>query len=442
MQVNELYLGTAIFTLSYIAIVSERIHKTIIAIVGASAMLLFKIMDQRDAFFSEEFGIDYNVIFLLIGMMIIINVMKDTGIFEWVAIKSAKFAKGEPIRIMVTLSVVTAVVSAFLDNVTTVLLIAPVTLLICDALEIDPVPFLITEAIASNIGGTATLIGDPPNIMIASKAKLEFMDFIYNLTPIVIVIMIAYIFTVKWMFKKSLTARPELKARIMEMKESEAITDRSLTIKSLIVLALTVLGFIFHSHLGYEPATIALSGAGLLLLVAGKEPHHILEKIEWTTLFFFMGLFIMVGGVVKVGMIKLLAEQALALTQGDMFATSMLVLWFSAFASAIIDNIPYVATMNPLIIDMAKGLWPNITEPIALLHKPELMPVWWSLALGACLGGNGTLIGASANVVVAGMSEKAGKKITFMQFTKYGMPLMIESVLICTLYIWIRYYLL
>ena len=439
---TELYIGTTIFILSYIAIVSERIHKTIIAIVGASAMLLFKIIEQREAFFSEEFGIDYNVIFLLIGMMIIINIMKDTGVFEWIAIKSAKFAKGEPIRIMVTLSVVTAFLSAFLDNVTTVLLIAPVTLLICDALEIEPVPFLITEAIASNIGGTATLIGDPPNIMIASKAKLEFMDFIYNLAPVVIIIMVAYIFTIKWMFKKSLAVRPELKARIMEMKESEAITDHALTRKSLIVLTLTVVGFLFHSHLGFEPATIALSGAGLLLLVAGKEPHHILEKIEWTTLFFFMGLFIMVGGVVKVGIIKILAEQALNLTQGNMFATSMLVLWFSAFASAIIDNIPYVATMNPLIIDMAKGLWPNVTDPVALVHTPALMPVWWSLALGACLGGNGTLIGASANVVVAGMSEKAGKKITFMQFTKYGMPLMIESVIICTVYIWIRYYLL
>lgn len=442
MQVTELYIGTTIFILSYIAIVSERIHKTIIAIVGASAMLIFKIVEQREAFFSEELGIDYNVIFLLIGMMIIINIMKDTGVFEWIAIKSAKFAKGEPIRIMVTLSVVTAFLSALLDNVTTVLLIAPVTLLICDALEIEPVPFLITEAIASNIGGTATLIGDPPNIMIASKAKLEFMDFIYNMAPIVIVIMVAYIFTVKWMFKKSLTVKPELQARIMEMKESEAITDPALTRKSLFVLALTVLGFLFHSHLGFEPATIALSGAGLLLLVAGKEPHHILEKIEWTTLFFFMGLFIMVGGVVKVGLIKILAEQALNLTQGNMFATSMLVLWFSAFASAIIDNIPYVATMNPLIIDMAKGLWPNVTDPVALVHTPALMPVWWSLALGACLGGNGTLIGASANVVVAGMSEKAGKKITFMQFTKYGMPLMIESVVICTFYIWIRYYLL
>lgn len=439
---TDLYIGTAIFIFSYIAIISEKIHKTIIALFGASAMLLLKILDQHEALFSEELGIDYNVIFLLIGMMIIINIMKDTGVFAWVAIRSAKFAKGEPIRIMTTLSVVTAAISAFLDNVTTVLLVAPVTFLICDALEINVVPFLITEAIASNIGGTATLIGDPPNIMIASKAKLEFMDFIYNLTPVIILVMIAYVFTIKWMFGKSLAVRPELKARIMEMKESEAITDPVLTKKSVVVLGLTILGFLFHTPLGFEPTTISLAGAGLLLLVAGKEPHEILEKIEWTTLFFFMGLFIMVGGVVKVGLIKIMAEQALAVTQGNMFATSMLVLWFSAFASAIIDNIPYVATMNPLVIDMAKSLWPNVTEPHALLHKPELMPIWWSLALGACLGGNGTLIGASANVVVAGMSEKAGRKITFMQFTRYGMPLMIESVVICTVYIWIRYYLI
>lgn len=439
---NELLVGTAVFFLCYAVIITEKVHKTIVAIAGATAMLMLKIVDQKEAFYNEELGIDYNVVFLLIGMMIIVNVMKDTGVFEWMAIKAAKAAKGEPFKIMAILSVITAVVSAFLDNVTTVLLIAPVTLLICDALEVEAVPFLITEAIASNIGGTATLIGDPPNIMIASKAKLEFMDFIYHLTPVVVVVLIAYIFTIKWMFRDSLTVKPELKARIMEMKESEAIMDPSLTKKSLIVLSLAILGFIFHSQLGFEPATIALTGAGLLLLVAGKEPQEILEKIEWTSLFFFMGLFIMVGAVVKVGLIKILAEQALALTQGSMFATSMLVLWFSAFASAVIDNIPYVATMNPLIIDMAKGLWPNVADPVSLVHTPALMPVWWSLALGACLGGNGTLIGASANVVVAGMAEKAGKKITFMQFTKYGMPLMIESVVICTVYIWIRYYLL
>lgn len=439
---SELWLATSIFVLCYVLIAAEKVHKTIIAIAGAAAMLMFKIVEQREAFFSEELGIDYNVIFLLIGMMIIVNIMKETGIFEWIAIKAAKAAKGEPIRIMLILSTITAILSAFLDNVTTVLIISAVTMLICDALEIDPVPFLITMVIAANIGGTATMIGDPPNMMIASKAKLEFMDFIYNLTPVIAIIMVVYIFTIKLVFKKSITVRPDLKARLMEMDERRAITDIALARKTVFVLSITMLGFLFHSPLGFEPATIALTGAGLLLLIAGKEPHEVLEKIEWTTIFFFIGLFIMVGAVVKVGLIKILASYALDLTQGNMFATSMVVLWGSAFASAVIDNVPYVATMNALIIDMARGLWPGITDPVALVHTPELMPVWWSLALGACLGGNGTLIGAAANVVVAGMSEKAGRKITFMQFTKYGMPLMIESVIISTLYIWIRYYLL
>ncbi|MBI3393190.1 MAG: ArsB/NhaD family transporter [Nitrospirae bacterium] len=436
---SDLYVGTAIFLLSYAVIVTERVHKTVVALVGASLMLVLKILTQDEAFRSETYGIDYNVIFLLIGMMIIINVMKETGVFQWMAIKSAKVARGEPIRLMVILSVVTAVISALLDNVTTVLLVAPVTLLICEALEVDTIPFLITEAIASNIGGTATLIGDPPNIMIASKAGLTFMDFIYHLTPVVIVILIAYIVTIKFIFGRSLRVSDSHKERIMGMDESTAITDRPLMVKSLWVMGLTVLGFVFHHQIGFQPATIAIAGAALLLLLSRAEPHKILEAVEWPTLFFFIGLFIIIGGVVKVGLIKIMSEWVLSVTQGNMFATSMIVLWFSAFASAIVDNIPYVATMNPLVIEMAKGIWPNLSGT-ELLHNPDLMPVWWSLALGACLGGNGTLIGASANVVVAGISEKGGRPITFMRFTKYGMPLMIESVLISTAYIWLRYY--
>ncbi len=436
---NDLYVGTAIFLLSYAVIVTERVHKTVVALVGASLMLVLKILTQDEAFHSETYGIDYNVIFLLIGMMIIINVMKETGIFQWMAIKSAKVARGEPFRLMVILSVVTAVVSAFLDNVTTVLLVAPVTLLICEALEVDVIPFLITEAIASNIGGTATLIGDPPNIMIASKADLTFMDFIYHLTPVVIVILIAYLVTLKFIFGRSLHVSDSHKERIMGMDESTAITDRPLMVKSLWVMGLTVLGFVFHHQLHFQPATIALAGAALLLLLSRAEPHKILEAVEWPTLFFFIGLFIIIGGVVKVGLIKIMSEWVLSVTQGNMFATSMIVLWFSAFASAFVDNIPYVATMNPLVIEMAKGIWPNLSGT-ALLNNPDLMPIWWSLALGACLGGNGTLIGASANVVVAGIAEKGGRPITFMRFTKYGMPLMIESVLISTVYIWLRYY--
>lgn len=434
------WTATTIFFLAYALIVSEKIHKTIIAIFGAGLMLVLKILHQHEAFHVEEFGIDWNVIFLLISMMVIINLMRPTGVFEYIAIKSAKWGKGEPFRIMAIFAVVTAVLSAFLDNVTTVLLITPVTLLIADALEVDPIPYLISCALASNIGGTATLIGDPPNIMIASKAQLNFMDFIYHLAPVVIVIMVFYILAIKLIWGKNLKTRDELKKRIMAMDEKEAIKDPVMLKKSLAVLAIVLTGFVFHGVLHFQPATVALFGAGLLLLLSKThEPHHILAEVEWPTIFFFMGLFIIVGGVVKVGLIKWMSVQILDLTQGNLFATSMVIMWFSAFASAIVDNIPYVATMNPLVIDMAKQLWPNLSG-IQLLQHPDLMPVWWSLALGACLGGNGTAIGASANVIVVGMSEKAGKRISFMKFMVYGMPIMIMTVIVSTLYVWLRYY--
>jgi len=436
------WIATAIFILAYALIISEKVHKTILAIFGSALMIVLGIVTQEDAFHSMELGIDWNVIFLLVSMMIIINIMKPTGLFEYIAIKSAKAARGEPFRIMAIFSIVTATLSAFLDNVTTVLLIAPVTLLICQALELEVVPFLITEALASNIGGTATLIGDPPNIMIASKAQLDFMAFIYHLSPVIIVVLIAYVATIKFIFGKQLHVKEELKQRVMAMNENEAIKDPVLLKKSLFVMAVTITGFILHGALHYEPATIALFGAGLLLLISGtKEPHRILAEAEWATLFFFMGLFMIIGGVVKVGLIKWMSIEVLKLTQGNLLGTSLIVMWFSAFASAFIDNIPYVATMNPLIIDMAKQLWPNLSG-VQLLHHPDLMPIWWSLALGACLGGNGTAIGASANVIIVGMAEKMGKPISFKKFMLYGMPLMIESVIICTAYVYLRYYVL
>ncbi|MDQ1277604.1 MAG: hypothetical protein QG555_644, partial [Thermodesulfobacteriota bacterium] len=402
------WIATGLFIGAYGLIVSERIHKTTVAIFGAALMIVLGILTQEEAFHFLDLGADWNVIFLLISMMVIINIMKPTGIFEYIAIRSAKAAKGEPFRIMAIFSVVTAVASAVLDNVTTVLLIAPVTMLVCQALELEVVPYLITEALASNIGGTATLIGDPPNIMIASKAQLDFMAFIYHLAPVIIVVLLAYIISIKFIFGKRLTVREDLKERIMAMDEREAIKDPVLLKKSLLVLGITILGFVIHGMLQLQPATIALFGAGLLLLVSGiKDPHHILAEAEWATLFFFIGLFIIIGGVVKVGLIKWMSIEVLKITQGNLFGTSMIVMWFSAFASAFIDNIPYVATMNPLIIDMAKQLWPNLSGP-QLLHHPDLMPIWWSLALGACLGGNGTAIGASANVIVVGMAEKMG----------------------------------
>lgn len=433
-------LAAGIFTAAYVAIIFERVHKTIVALVGGSLILLLGVVSQEEAFFSPETGIDYNVIFLLIGMMVIINITTRTGLFEWMAIKSAKAANGHPLRIMLALSVITAVISAMLDNVTTVLLMAPVTILISRALDIDPVPLLITEVMASNIGGTATLVGDPPNIMIASKAQLTYMDFIINLAPVVLVIMAVYLLTIRLVFRSRLTVSDERRRRVMEMDEREAIEDPVLLKKCLAVLGLTIVGFLAHGALGLEPATVALSGAALLLLLSREQPHEIFRDVEWSTLFFFIGLFIMVGSLVKTGIVEDLSASVIDLTDGNMLATSMFVMWFSAFASAVVDNIPYVATMNQLVIDMGQGFWPGL-EGTDLLHHPELMPVWWSLALGACLGGNATIVGASANVITAGISEKSGFPITFRRFALYGIPLMIQSVLIASAYVWLRYYL-
>lgn len=434
------WTATAIFIISYAIIISERVHKTIVAMFGASLVLVLKLLSQHEAFHVEELGVDWNVIFLLLSMMVIINLMRPTGVFEYVAIRSAKLGKGDPISIMVIFSVVTAVLSAFLDNVTTVLLIAPVIVYIAEALEVDFVPYLIACTLASNIGGTATLIGDPPNIMIASKAELTFMDFIYQLTPVILVIMLVFCLAVKFIWGKKLKTREELKQRIMLMDETIVIKNHLMLKKSLFVLGLTLTGFVAHGALHLEPATVALFGASLLLLISGThDPHHILAEAEWGTLFFFIGLFIIIGAVVKVGLISWMSVKVLEFTRGNLLAASMGILWFSAFASAFIDNIPYVATMTPLIIDMAKQLWPGVSGT-DLLHHADLLPLWWSLALGACLGGNGTIIGASANVVVAGISEKHGRKITFVEFMRYGMPVMVMTVTMSAVYVWVRYY--
>ncbi|HBE95286.1 MAG TPA: hypothetical protein DDW80_07590 [Desulfovibrio sp.] len=437
------WVATAIFVVAYAVIVSEKVHKTKVALVGAALTLIAKVLTQHDALHDVDLGVDWNVIFLLISMMLIVNIMTKTGVFQYVAIKAAKLGKGNPFTIMAIFAVVTAVGSAFLDNVTTVLLLAPVTLLIATELEIDPVPYLITEALASNIGGTATLIGDPPNIMIASKAGFDFMDFIVHLSPAIIVIMGVWMLVWKVVFGKRLHVREELKARVMAMNENELIKDPVLLKKSGIILGLTILGFVLHGFFHYEPATVALMGASLLLLVSGEEPHHALAEVEWPTIFFFIGLFIIIGGTVKVGLIELLSQKMIDLTRptgGDMFLLSMVMVWFSAIASAIVDNIPFVATMNPLLISMSGKVF-GATD-VATLQNPVMLPVWWALALGACLGGNGTAIGASANVIVVGISEKAGHKISFARFLKYGTPVMLLTVLLSMVYIWIRYYVL
>jgi len=435
------WVATCIFVVCYAAIVSEKIHKTKVALAGAALTLILKVVTQEDAFHSVELGVDWNVIFLLISMMIMVNIMSKTGVFQYVAIKAAKLGRGNPFSIMVIFSVITAIASALLDNVTTVLLLAPVTLLIADELEIDPVPFLITEALASNIGGTATLIGDPPNIMIASKAGLNFMDFIVHIAPIIVLIMIVWMIIWKIVFGKRLHVSEHLKVRIMGMNEREMIKDPKLLKKSGVILGLTILGFMLHGFLHFEPATIALAGAATLLLVSGEDPHHILVEVEWPTIFFFIGLFIIIGGTVKAGMISFMSVEMIKLTAptaDNTLVLSMVMVWFSGIASAIVDNIPFVATMNPLLVEMAEKIFGG-TGVDALQHA-KMLPVWWALSLGACLGGNGTAIGASANVIIVGMAEKAGKPISFVRFMKYGVPVTMLTLAISTAYIYIRYY--
>ncbi|MDR3600595.1 MAG: ArsB/NhaD family transporter [Desulfosporosinus sp.] len=413
-----------IFFLAYGLIISEKINRTVVALLGASLILFANVITQEQAI---QY-IDFNTLGLLIGMMIIVGITRRTGVFEYMAIKAAKLAKGDPLLILVTLSAVTALTSALLDNVTTVLLIVPITFSICNELEIDPVPFLISQILASNIGGTATLIGDPPNIMIGSAAGLSFMDFLNNLFVPILLTFIATMLVFRVVYRKQLIASAIAKSRIMNLPEIEAIKDYALLKKSLFVLALTVLGFITHNMLHLEPATIALGGATLLMFITKEEPEDILLAVEWPTLFFFAGLFIIVGALNHVGVIEWVARESIEATGGALISTTMLILWLSAIASAFIDNIPFVATMIPLIQKMGQ-----------IGGIENLRPFWWALSLGACLGGNGTLIGASANVIVAGLAEKNGIVITFRGFMKIAFPLMLLSIIISSFYILLAY---
>lgn len=419
-------VALVIFILVYIIMTGEIINKTIIALVGGVLIAILKIIPQEKVF---EF-VDWNVIFLLIGMMIIVGITKHTGLFQFVAIKAAKIARGNPITILVLLVLITAVFSAFLDNVTTILILTPVTILIAVELGISPVPFIISESISSNIGGTATLIGDPPNIMIGSAAGLDFNSFITNLSPVIIIILVAFIFIIYMLFSKKMHVSNERKSRIMDFEENKSITDKKLLIKSLIVLGITITGFILHGIINVEPSVIALGGASLLMLLSGKhEVESFFVEIEWGTVFFFIGLFILIGGLVETGLIKKMAEFVLSLTKGNIKSTSVLILWASGIFSALVDNIPYVATMIPMIKNIG-----------VQMGTTNINPLWWSLALGACLGGNGTLIGASANVVASGIAGKSGYKISFMEFTKYGSIITIISLIISTVYIYFRFF--
>ncbi len=440
------WLTAAIFVLAFVAILSERIHKTKVALFGGALMVALPILSQDEAFYSERYGIDYNVVFLLISMMIIVKIVSLSGIFEWAAIRAAKLAGGRPLNILVIFVLLTAVASAFLDNVTTVLFIAPITLLIADELDVDPIPFLLAEALASNIGGTATLIGDPPNIIIASRAGLSFMDFLVHVAPAVLVMMAAFVVAIVLLFGGRLTVEESKRQRILAMDERTVIKDASLARRSLVVLALTIAGFALHGVLHYEPATIALMGAGALLLISRRDPHEILADVEWPTIFFFIGLFLMVGGVAKVGLIEDVSQLVMEVTKPtpeDTYGTSMVILWFSAVASAVVDNIPYVATMAPLVVDMANNVFHNgelEQVPAETLLSAPMQPVWWALSLGSCLGGNGTPIGASANVIVLGIAEKSGIMISFLRFVAYGVPTVLVTLAISHVYLTLRYF--
>ncbi|WP_314048317.1 ArsB/NhaD family transporter [Selenomonas noxia] len=427
MMETATIVAIVIFVAAYALIISEKVHRTIVGLFGAMLMILFGILDQETA----VHHIDFNTLGLLMGMMIIVNITSETGLFNFLAIWAAQKVRARPIALLVVLSSITMVCSALLDNVTTVLLTVPITFSITSQIKVDVMPYLISQILASNIGGTATLIGDPPNIMIGSAVGLDFMAFVQNLTLISIIIFILVQLILIALYHKELHTQPELQDKIMRLPADAQITDHALLHKCLAVIFLTITFFVLHGSLGLESATVALSGAGLLLLLTATRDEEkiakVLSKIEWPAIFFFGGLFILVGALVETGVIRMLAAEAIKATGGNVEATAILILWMSAIASAFIDNIPFVATLIPLIQDMGQ------------MGLTNLDPMWWSLALGACLGGNGTLIGASANVVVASMSAQRGRPISFLGFMKIAFPVMIFTVLISNIYVWIRY---
>lgn len=416
-------VAALIFIAVYAIIISEKIDRTVIALAGAGLMVLIGILNQEEAFRA----IDFNTLGLLISMMVIVFITQRTGVFQFLAIKACKISKGEPWLILALMSLITGVLSAFLDNVTTILLVLPITLSVAKDLKLNPIPFIISEVFASNVGGTATLIGDPPNIMIGTKAGLGFMEFVKNDTPVILPILIVTTIAFVLIYRKNLKTKDENKKKILELNEYEAIKDSLLLKKCLIVLGLTILGFILHGFLHVESSTVAITGAVILMLIAKVKIEHVFKEVEWKTIFFFAGLFMLVGGIEKVGILKMIAQGVIDLTGGNMFATTLAILWVSAIASAFIDNIPFVATMIPLI------------QAMGALGISDLGPLWWALSLGACLGGNGTIIGASANVVASGMAEDAGHKITFAKYFKVAFPVMLLTIVLSTVYMIVFY---
>ncbi len=419
---HEAVISVLIFVAVMTVIITEKVHRAVCAVGGAVLLLILGILD-----IPEGVGyIDANTIGLLVGMMLFVGVAKNSGMFEYLAVKSAKIAKGDPWKMMILFMIITAVFSALLDNVTTVLLVGPMMLAICKEMDLDPVPYIMSAIMASNIGGTGTLIGDPPNIMIGSAAKLTFGDFIMNDGVIIVIVMIVTIIFYKFVYGRNLSATPEAMESVMHMNEKEMIKDPVLLKKVVVMIVLIVAGFALHGVLGLESSMIALAGATIMLIIGKQDVEKVVMDVEWPTIIFFTALFIVVGGMEHTGVIDIMADGIMAFTHGKPVMTMMIILWVSAILSSTLDNIPFVATMIPLIQAMgADGM--------------DIMPLWWALSLGACLGGNGTLIGASANVVLTGISAKNGHPITYIQFLKVGFPTMILTLIVCTVYMLIRY---
>ena len=415
-------ISVAIFVVAMIAIMTEKVHRALVAITGAMLLLILHIMP-----FETAIGhIDFNTLGVLFGMMLFVAVVKQSGVFEFLAIKCARVAKGNPWTIMVLFVLLTAVLSAFLDNVTTVLLIGPMTITVCRLLDIDPVPFFMTQILASNIGGTATLIGDPPNIMIGSAAGFTFFDFILYDAPAVVVILAAVLVVFYFLYGRKMQVNEEHRARIMELDEHAMIKNKRLLKQSYVMIGLVVVGFMAHGALGLESSVIALGAAGIIMLISGESIEEALANVEWTTLAFFAGLFVIVGAMAETGVIEMLAHALIDATGGNVFVTMLVLLIGSAVISSFLDNIPFVATMIPILLAMeSSGM--------------DVTPLWWAVSLGACLGGNGTLIGASANVVLSDISKKNGHEITFVQFLKTGFPIMLLTVAIAGLYLVMRF---
>lgn len=416
-------LSVVVFLIVMAAIVTEKVHRTVAAVAGGVVLVCLHVLTVDDA----VGYIDFNTIGVLIGMMLFVAVVRNSGLFEYVAIKAAKIAKGNPWKIMLLFTILTAVLSAFLDNVTTVLLVGPMAIAITGILGIDPVPFLLAQILASNIGGTATLIGDPPNIMIGSQAGLSFMDFVGNTGIAVVFIMAALCVCFYFMFGKKLIVEPDKMAAVMQLDENKSIKDHALLVKSVVMIVVVVFGFVFHSSLGVDSCIIALASATIMLLIGKQDTEEIVLGVEWSTILFFTGLFVVVGGMQQTGIITMLGNALVEVTGGNAMLLMLLILWGSALFSSFLDNIPFVATMIPLILAMqADGM--------------DVTALWWALSLGACLGGNGTLIGASANVVLSGISAKHGHPITFARYLRVGFPMMLMSVAISTVYLLIRFH--